>query len=131
MKTSIIKLSLLGLLAVAVAGSPICASAKSTNAPAVKETKPKKSGSLPFHGKLKSVDQNTKTIAVGEQTIQITSDTKITKAGKPATLEEGTVGEEVAGAYKKTDDGKSVATSVKFGAKAEKATKPVKKEEKK
>ena len=124
MTKSILKFSLLGLLGVAIASVPVNASAKDTNAPAVeksavKEAKPKKSGVLPIHGKLKAVDKAVKTISIGEQTLQITSETTITKAGKPATLEDGVVGEEASATYKKGDDGKLTAIKVRFGAKAE------------
>jgi hypothetical protein len=111
MTKSILKFSLLGLLAIAVAGMPVVLHAQQT--PDLK--KPAKP--LPFHGKLKAVDSTAKTISVGEQTIQITSDTKITKAGKPATLADGTVGDEVAGSYHKTEDGKLNASMVRFGPK--------------
>jgi len=61
---------------------------------------------VPFHGKLKGVDPIAKTLSVGEMVIQITPETRISKAGKPATLEDGVVGEMVGGAYRKTGDGK-------------------------
>ena len=117
-----LKTSLLTMLAVAVAGLPVCASAKDTNAPAIekKEPKTKKSSVLPFHGKLKAVDKTAKTISVGQLTILITSETKISKGGKPATLEDGVIGEDVSGAYKKGEDGKLTATSLHFGPKPEK-----------
>ena len=136
MTKSFVKLSLLGLLTIALAGLPVGASAKDTNAPAmtdkkaVKEAKPKKSTILPIHGKLKALDKTTKTISIGEQTLQITSETTITKAGKPATLEDGVVGEEVSATYKKGEDGKLTAAKVRFGAKAEKTAKPEAKKEK-
>ena len=60
------------------------------------------------------------TLTVGKLTLQVTSDTKITKDGKPATLADGVVGEPVSGAYQKTADGKLNATTIHFGAKAEK-----------
>ena len=118
-----LKTSLLAMLAVAVAGWPVCASATDTNAPAIekKEPKTKKSSVLPFHGKLKAVDKTAKTISVGERMFQITSETKISKSDKPAMLEDGVVGEDVSGAYKKGDDGKLTATLVHFGPKSEKA----------
>ena len=96
--------------------------AQDNQQPAVekKDSKEKKSGVLPFHGKLKSVDNTAKTIMVGELTLRITSDTKITKEGKPATLEDGVVGEEVGGAYKKTEDGKLNSTVVHFGPRGDK-----------
>jgi hypothetical protein len=112
----ILKLSLFGLLAIALTGMPVQLHAQETNAPAA-EKKIKKPAATPFHGKLKAVDKTAKTVSVGETTIQITSETKIMKAGKPATLDDGVVGEDVAGAYKKTDGGKLNATSVRFGPK--------------
>ena len=66
---------------------------------------------------MSAVDKVQMTISVGEQTFQITSETKITKDGKPAILNDGVVGENVGGAYKKTDDGKLTATTVNFGTK--------------
>jgi hypothetical protein len=76
-------------------------------------------GGHPFLGKLAAVDKAAKTIKVGESVYQITSETKITKDGKPATLDDGVVGEPVSGYAKPTDDGKMAATMVRFGAKAE------------
>ena len=60
------------------------------------------------------------TLKVGERTFDITSKTKITKNGEPATLSDITVGEMVGGAYKKGADGKLEATSVKVGGKKKK-----------
>jgi hypothetical protein len=78
--------------------------------------KPAKAG--PFRGKLAAIDKVAKTITVGKRTFQITSETKLKKAGKPATLEEGVVGEAVSGYIKPSADGKLVATTVNFGPKA-------------
>ena len=85
--------------------------------PAATDTKSAKAKPLPFTGKLTGLDKQAKNITVGERVFQITSETKITKAGKPATLEDGTVGEEVGGAYKALDGGKMEAVSVRFGPK--------------
>ena len=114
MNKSILKFALLSLLAVAVAGTPVALQAQnaSTNAPAKKHN-----GPLPFHGKLSAIDNTAKTISLGNETIQITSATKISKAGKPAMLEDGAVGDEVAGSYKKDADGKLEAVSLRFGPK--------------
>ena len=125
MKTSIIRLSLLGFLAAAMAGAPVPLPGQTTNtnkAPAEKKaTAPANSEKTakggPFHGKLAAVDKVAKTIVVGKRTFQITSETKIKKAGKPATLEEGVVGETVSGYVKPTADGKLAATTVNFGPK--------------
>lgn len=112
------KLSLAALLAVALTGMPV--HAQSTNAPEkkVKHTsEAQKRTTMPFHGKLKAVDNTAKTISVGEMTIAVTSETKLSKEGKPATLADGIVGEEVSGAYKKAEDGKLTGVTIRFGAK--------------
>lgn len=84
-----------------------------------KDTTVKKPLPGPFHGKLVAVDKTAKTISVGKRTFQITSDSKITKGGKPAQLADGVVGEEVSGYVKPTETGKLVATTVHFGPKME------------
>jgi hypothetical protein len=119
MTKSILKFSLLSLLTLAVAGlqGGVQAQDSQTPPPPKREVKGKKAGTIPFHGKLKAVDSTAKTITVGELSIQITSETKITKAGNAATLAEGVVGEEISGAYKKTEDGKLHATKIHFGPK--------------
>lgn len=80
----------------------------------------KKKGGTPFHGNLASVDTAASTITVGSTTISITSETKITKNGKPATLADLTVGDKIGGSYKKSEDGKLNATTVRVGDKPEK-----------
>jgi hypothetical protein len=75
----------------------------------------------PFHGKLAAIDKNAKTITVGKSVYQITSETKIKKSEKPALLEDGMVGEPVSGYAKPGENGKMVASTLYFGAKAESA----------
>jgi hypothetical protein len=124
---SILRFGAVGLLIAAIAGLPVQLLAQSTNTPAAdkkaavakKDSAAKKKGAHPFHGKLAAVDKVAKTIKLGESTYQITSETKITKAGKPATLEDGIVGDQVSGYAKPTEDGKMAATTVHFGAKAD------------
>jgi len=101
---------------------------ESSTAAAVKE---KKKDTAPFHGKISAVDMTAKTITVGERIFQVTSSTKIMKAGKPATLDEATVGEEVGGLYKKAEDGKLELLSLRLGPKPEKEAKPEEPEKKK
>ena len=93
----------IALLAIAMVGTPIALRAQSTNAPAKKAPAAKKPGNdqLPFRGNVKSIDNNAKTLSVGKETFQITSETKIIKMGKPATLADGVEGEMVSGSYKK------------------------------
>jgi hypothetical protein len=128
MMKSILRVGGLSLLIAAIAGLPVQLMAQSTNKPAAekkaavakKDAAAKKKGAHPFRGKLAEVDKAAKTIKVGESTYHVTSETKITKAGKPATLEEGVVGEPVTGYVKPTEDGKMVATTVHFGKPEEK-----------
>ena len=110
---------LVGLLAMAMVGTPVALRAQTTNAPAKKGPAAKKPGNdqLPFHGNIKAIDNTAKTLSVGKETFQITSETKIMKQGKPATLEDGEVGQAVAGSYKKEADGKLNAVSIRFGPK--------------
>jgi hypothetical protein len=125
MTKNISKIAVLSLFAAALVAMPALSRAEgsSTNAPAAPgqtPAQPKKHGNPPFHGNLSAVDTKAMTFTVGTLTLQVTPDTKITKDGKSATLADGVVGEQVSGAYKKTDDGKLTAISIHFGAKVEK-----------
>jgi hypothetical protein len=122
MSKSILKLSLLGWLTVALTTLPTSTQAKDTNAPArekktTKESASPKSSKMPFHGKLKALDKVAKTLSVGEQTLHITAATIITRGDKPATLEDGVVGEVVSGSYLKGEDGKLTVNKLRFGPK--------------
>lgn len=130
MKITIAKIMTLGLLAVAVMAAPLAVSAQDAPASAPAKSKGKKSEHLVFNGKLTSVDTNALTLTVGKRTFEITSDTKINKHGKPATLSEGVVGETVAGSYKQGADGKLIATTVNFGKKSKDANATGKKKQK-
>ena len=113
-------------LVIALGPFALSARAQNTNQPTAKKPtadssetpkKEKKAGAGPFHGKLVAVDKLAKTITVGKRTFQVTSETKIKKTGKPATLSDGVVGEPVSGYVKPAADGKLVATTVNFGPK--------------
>jgi hypothetical protein len=127
MMKSVLRIGALGLLAAAIAGTPAQLLAQSTNNPtaakktsaAKKEAATKTKGAHPFRGKLAAMDKIAKTIKVGESVYQITSETKITKDGKPATLEDGVVGDPVTGYVKPAEGEKMAATTVRFGAKAD------------
>jgi len=117
-----------------VAAPAVTRAQDATNAPAAEApVKHKKSehATVPFNGKLSAIDTNAMTLTVGARTFEITSETKITKAGQPATLSDGVVGEPVGGAYKKNADGKLSATSVHFGAKSDGTSTEGKKKKKK
>lgn len=115
MKKQVSQIAGLALLATALFVAPTLTCAEdATNTPAAQTPAPKKH-SLPFHGKVASVDATAMTFTVGTQTFIMTSATKITKDGKPAVFSDITVGAHVSGAYKKDDAGKLNATSVKVG----------------
>jgi hypothetical protein len=72
--------------------------------------------SIPFHGKIESLDIAAKSIKVGTRVFVVSETTKITKAGKASSFEEAKVGEEVGGAYRDTA-GKLELTSLRVGPK--------------
>lgn len=83
---------------------------------------------MPFQGKLGAVDKVNKTITIKgkekDRTFHVTSNTKLSKDGKPAVLDDAMVGDEVAGLVRKNADGKVEALLVCFGAKARDQAKP-------
>jgi hypothetical protein len=129
---SILKLTGAAVLAAAIAGAPAQLLAQTTNKPAAekkavakkdpaaaKKEAPKQKSAHPFHGKLAGVDKVAKTITCGKSVYQITAETKIMKDEKPATLEDGVVGEPVSGYVVPAEDGKMAAKTVRFGQKSE------------
>ena len=124
MKKNISKITVLSLFAAALVAMPALSRAEGTNASAspsqAAPAKPKKHEGLVFRGTVSAIDVKAMTLTVETRTFAVTSDTKIIKDGKSATLADGVVGEQVSGAYKKTDDGKLTAISIHFGAKVEK-----------
>jgi len=128
MKKQITKITLSLIAATIVAAPALCRAqdneAKTPVAPSQTEpAKPKKHEGNVFNGKVTAVDAKAMTLTVGKRTFEITSETKITKDGKPATLDNIAVGDKVGGAYKKTGD-KLTATTINAGKKPEKAAKP-------
>lgn len=118
----------LSLVLLSLAAAPLRSSAQDMTTTNKTKSKPTNSAAatsakakpLPFTGKLGAVDNSAKTITLDEKTkrtFQITSETKLMKDGKPATLEDAVVGDQVRGSYKKLADGKLSAVSVSFGAK--------------
>jgi len=113
-----------------LAGAAICVAvfaaesveAQSTNKTATSkkgQERPAQKSAHPFRGKLAAVDKAAKTITIGKSVYHITSETKINKGGKPATLEEGVVGEEATGYAKPMEGGKMYASTLNFGPKPE------------
>src|SRR5262249_52860417 len=116
-------------LALAAPLGALAADATSTNSPAAPSAPPAspKSRGIPFRGKLASVDKVAKTITLEgptKRTFEITSQTRIIKNGKPATLDNATVGGSVSGSNVKTPDGKLSARMTRFGANPEPAAQP-------
>jgi len=134
---TVIKIGGLGLLTVALISAPnnllaqptneVGSSAKAGHGTNQVTKTEKKPAAGPFHGKLLGLDNHAKTIMVGKRTFQITSETKIKKAGKPATLADGVVGETVSGYVKPAAEGKWIAVSVNFGPKAQEGSSEPKK----
>ena len=82
-----------------------------------KKKQPQSAG--PFRGKLAALDKSAKTITVGKRTFHITSETKILRSDKPATLEDSILGEMVSGGFKLSGDGKLMATKLNLGPKVD------------
>jgi hypothetical protein len=70
---------------------------------------------VPLRGKVDSVDKQAKTFKINERTFQVTAETKIMKAGKPAIFDDVAVGEDVAGAYREGADKKLNVVSLRVG----------------
>ena len=133
MKTQTVKTILFSLVTSALVAVPTISRAEdkpktdvpaSAAAPALAAKKNR----APFHGKVSAVDTAAMTLTVGAQTINVTSESKITKDNKPGTLSDIAVGDLVGGAYKKDESGKLNATTIRVG---EKDPKELKKEKKK
>jgi hypothetical protein len=54
------------------------------------------------------------TFKVGQDTYQITAETRVTKGGRPATLDDAAVGDTVSGVAKPDEDGRTVASSLRL-----------------
>ena len=93
--------------------------------PAAPQTPPAKKhtvtapATVPFHGTLTALDTNAMTLTVEKRTFNMTSETIVTKDGKPAVLADGVAGEPVRGAYKKSAGGKLDAVTIYFGGTTE------------
>jgi hypothetical protein len=80
----------------------------------------KKPKGLPYTGTIGRVDKQAKTITIATKSksriYHLTPETRVLKAGKPATLNDAVVGEEVA-AYGTEKAGKYTALSLRLGEK--------------
>jgi hypothetical protein len=96
------------------------------SAPPAKEgkaTKGKIGKPLVFSGKIAAIDKIEKTITLAgkakNRVFYLTSQTRITKAGKPATFDDAVVGEVVGGQARVKPDGKNELISLRIGPKPE------------
>jgi Cu/Ag efflux protein CusF len=111
--THLLCLAVVSLLAVGTA----TAQEKKDGKPAEKGEVKKKDGAIPYNGKITAADAAAKTVTLsGEKArvLHITSETRITKDGQPATFADAKVGEEVGGQYREVD-GKLNAASLRIG----------------
>ncbi len=69
-----------------VAAAPPAAEIPAATAPAPAKAKKRPRTSLVASGKVSNVDTNAMTLTVGKRTFEITSETRISKGGKPAIL---------------------------------------------
>lgn len=117
-------------LAGAALSTPIRAQSADAKASSTLEAKEKKSTAIPFTGKLGAVDKAAMSITLDgktkKRTIRVTPQTRIVKAGKPATLDDAVIGEEVGGQAIKNAEGLEEAVSLRVGPKPETQPKPKK-----
>ena len=125
MKGPVLKLAVLSLLGLAVAGAPVLARAQTTNdaKPAAEKMgtskAEKKTGAIPFNGKVAVIDKKARTFKVGERTFIVTPETRMTRNGQPAQFDDAAVGDEVGGNYKVGEGGKLEIQTVRFGPRPE------------
>src|SRR5439155_22958378 len=117
MKKIISLVVLTALISSAPAGVGATEGSRDKSAQAPKsENKPKQ---MPFRGKVSAVDKTTKVITLEgkekSRSFQVTSETKITKDGKPAVLDDVTAGESVGGRAKENEAGKWESRTLHMG----------------
>jgi len=125
MKKHLIKTIGIGLVAAFALGTAITTPAQDKK-PAAADASKDPTRPIPFSGNINSIDKAAKTINIGKvkkKDIQITDATKIKKDGKPATLDDAKVGDEVGGSYR-DNGGKLEAASLRIGPKPEGDAKP-------
>lgn len=82
----------------------------------------KKLSRYPIRGKIKAVDLEAQTFTLGgtkDRVFKVTPQTETVKDGRPATLADARVGDEVGGLAQQQSDGSVVALKVRFGPKTE------------
>ncbi|MGA2246877.1 MAG: hypothetical protein ABSH48_17935 [Verrucomicrobiota bacterium] len=112
MKIKLREITSLVIVAAALATGPAISRGADPTNPPVNAT-PVHPHGMPFRGKVVAVDTNAMTFTAGATTFTISSTTKIVKNAKPAVLADINAGETVFVFYKKDDDGKATAISVR------------------
>lgn len=112
------KAVVVGLMAVAIAGTQFTAFSAEGNAPAAKEKASSRKGRGPFHGKVVATDLAASTVKIGKRTFKIVPETKVTNGS----LAEAKVGDMVGGAYRTDEAGNLEVVTIWFGAKPQKET---------
>lgn len=100
----------------------VVASSITINLSAAEKKEDKKARGVPYAGTVATVDKAAKTITIkkkeASRVFEITAETRISKSGKPATLDDAIIGEEAA-AYGHEQNGKHIAQSLRLGTKPE------------
>ena len=128
MRTFMYRIVLAGLLGLIANPQCFAADTAGKDAESSAGEKETKRQSFPFRGKIAAIDKSARTITLeGKErprVIHLTAETRITKDGKPVTLEEAGIGDEAGGLLKSEENGKQAAVSVRLGAKPEPQPKP-------
>jgi len=114
------QIALFALVAAALIAAPAVIRAQDASATNNAAASAGKKHAAPVVGKVGAVDAKAMTLTVGTKTFTITSETKIKKDGKDATLSDLVVGERVAVIGKKDEAGNLTAVSIHAGKKGEK-----------
>ena len=114
---NVMAMTTIGLMALAIAGTHLNLTAQEADSAAASESQTKRQ-TLPFHGKLKEIDSEARTVVVGSRTFKLNEQTKYLQGS----LEEAKIGEKVGGSYWKEQDGTLMVNSIRFGEKAGKSS---------
>jgi hypothetical protein len=102
----------IGLMALAIAGTHLNLNAQEAG-PATRAESQVQHRMLPFHGKLKAIDPDARTVVVGSRTFRLTDQTKYLQ-GSP---QEAKIGDKIGGSYWTAEDGSLMVNSIRFGEK--------------
>jgi ribosomal protein S1 len=105
----------LGMGAAFVASVPAGPAQQTSPDKPVAQEEDKRQKRKPVHGKVEAVDPTAQTITVDGKVIQISSQTRLTKAGQTITVAQVKIGEDVQGTTRETLDGKTEALTLKVG----------------